>query len=150
MTMTKTNVTRYKAAKVIGTPSAVIMAAASGAAQRAEAQRALAQIESEIAALREQLARGTRELPSSTATKILYDKVLGLITERPRLFRELVAETDTANGGENRVKGVLVRLQRDGHPVVNLGNGSRAIWFCDVHDRVSEIARGRRVLSRRR
>lgn len=76
-------------------------------------------------------ARGT-EAP---ATKLrendlsatpLYAKVRELITERPMPFRALLEATHAT---DNQIKSVLIRLQRDRHDVVNLGNGARALWF---------------------
>lgn len=49
-----------------------------------------------------------------------------LLAEKPSTFREIVEAT---GAGENRIKGSLVRLQRDGANVVNLGTQTKAIWF---------------------
>jgi hypothetical protein len=159
MTMTKTT-SRNKSAKVIGTAPAVVMTARGTIAHGADPVSALARIEQGLSELRAtltaQVARGTREIPRiatapapEQAKSPLYDHVRELITDRPMAFRELVAALPKGTL-ENSIKSVLVRLQRDGHPIVNLGNGARAIWFCDVHDRISQIANGRRVMSRRR
>lgn len=50
-----------------------------------------------------------------------------LLTERPMTLNELAAATGCRH---NRISGVLVQFDRDmGKPVLNLGNGKRALWF---------------------
>ena len=100
-------------------------------------------------------ARGTREIvrpaPADVATAELYERVRGALEDKPLTFRDLCTTLQVDASGENRVKSVIVRLQRDGHSMVNLGNGSRAIWWIDVHGRLGELARGvARTLSARK
>ena len=78
------------------------------------------------------------------ATHELYETIKQLITDQPRRFRDIVEAT---HAGENRIKGVLVRLQRDGAGVVNLGDGARALWFIpddEVLARLKSMKRARR------
>lgn len=102
----------------------------------AERARALAgQAEQLEAAMRR--VRGTREIrparrvdtiDPAASTPLLYAHVERLLRRSPLTFRDLMAALG-AGTNENRVKGVLVRLQRDGRGVVNLGDGARAVWF---------------------
>ncbi len=107
------------------------------------------------------LARGTQQIrPLETSETVpeapvpaptpspLYQQTEALLCDKPHTFRDLCTVLKIAANGENSLKSVLVRLQRDGRPVVNLGNGSRAIWWIDVHDRIGQITAGRpRVMS---
>jgi hypothetical protein len=98
------------------------------------------------------LARGTREIvtkpsteyssrePDDVSTSALYERVLKMITGRPMTYRAILDETQAQ---ENRIRGIMVRLQRDGHGVVNLGNGRRAIYF------VPTAAQRAKLLNRR-
>lgn len=162
MTKTKTQVSRT----INGTDGANH---AHDAARRAVAldtleERALA-LETEAAALHEQVAaargtltlspepaaapaRGTRDLERrpageyaqhATPASELYRQVRAALADKPYTFRDLCVAVGIAHEGENRVKSVIVRLQRDGHPVVNLGTSQRAIWWIDAHDRITAI-----------
>jgi hypothetical protein len=73
------------------------------------------------------LAKGTREIVGDDGpTAELMETVKKLITERPMTFQDLLRETGAR---DNRIKGVLMRLQREGAKVVNLGTNSKALWF---------------------
>lgn len=106
------------------------------------------------------LARGSRDLTMQApavvadvvtaapakpdATSQLYRDAEAALRVQPRTFRDLCAALAIDESNENRLKSVIVRLQRDGHNVVNLGNGARAIWWIDEHDRIGAIAADRR------
>lgn len=79
------------------------------------------------------------------STSDLYAAVEALITERPLPFRDIVEATQA---GENRIKGVLVRLQRDRKGVVNLGSGARALWFIPDADVLERLKRVQKVRSK--
>lgn len=85
-----------------------------------------------------------------TSTSELYQKVQSTLSDKPYTFRDLVGVLGLEAKDENRVKSIIVRLQRDGAPLVNLGNGSRAIWWIDVHGRIEAIARGENRVSSRK
>lgn len=60
-------------------------------------------------------------------TAELRESVERLLTERPMTLNELIAATGCR---ANRISGVIVQFDRDmGKPVLNLGNGKRALWF---------------------
>jgi hypothetical protein len=48
-----------------------------------------------------------------------------MLTTREYTFKELLAETGAR---DNRIKGVIMRLQRNGVNVVNNGTETRALW----------------------
>lgn len=132
-------------------------------AQRAQALGSLeeraAALESEAHRLFEQvmLARGTAELPKrpageyavhapiTSSTGQLYARVQAALTDKPYTFRDLCVHLGITSDGENRVKSVIVRLQRDGLAVVNLGDRARAIWWIDTHNRIAAIIAERRA-----
>lgn len=60
------------------------------------------------------------------ATSELYALVERLLREQPMYTHEIVAATGAR---QNRINGVLVRLQRDRRGVVNLGSRVKARWF---------------------
>ena len=61
------------------------------------------------------------------STAELRETLERLLTERPMTLNELIAATGCR---ANRISGALVQFDRDmGKPVLNLGNGKRALWF---------------------
>jgi hypothetical protein len=90
-------------------------------------------------------------MPATEPTERLYERVASALESKPMPFRELMSALGP-DINENRVKGILVRLQRDGRGVVNLGNGARAIWWIDRHGRLAEIAASaaKRIMSPKR
>lgn len=142
-----------KSAQVNGNAKNTIQDGRAEPSQRAEELATLAQrVEALEAQL--QMARGTREIarvaaPASVSP--LYTSTETLLSERPHTFRELCMALKIDGEQENSLKSIIVRLQRDGKPIVNLGNGSRAIWWIDVHDRIGAIAAGKsRTMSSKR
>lgn len=78
------------------------------------------------------MARGTKtevreaRVGDDGPTEELMLAVKRLLSEHPLTFQELLERTGAR---DNRVKGVIMRLQREGTRVVNLGMQARAIWF---------------------
>ena len=97
-------------------------------------------------------ARGTGDVTAEVAligdempTPALMALVQTLITEKPLTFQELLEATGAR---DNRVKGVLMRLQREGVKVVNLGSQTKARWFIPNEDVLRRITRSRRNTQR--
>lgn len=80
------------------------------------------------------------EAPAES-TPDLYQAIERYITEEPRTFRAIKAQFPVT---DNRIKSVLIRLQRDGRGVANLGNSARAIWFIPSPEAIDRIAKLRR------
>lgn len=82
----------------------------------------------------------------SGSTDELTEIVLELLSQRPMYFREIVEETGAR---ANRIKGVIVRLQREGHRVIDLAPAGalKALWFVpsdEVLERLIRTATPRR------
>jgi len=100
-------------------------------------------------------AKGTREIARVPAevpligdeldTPTLMTLVQQLISERPMSFQDLLQQTGAR---DNRIKGVLMRLQREGAKVVNLGTQSRALWFLPNDEVMRRITRAKRNTQR--
>ena len=60
-------------------------------------------------------------------TPELMQAVHRMLAEHPLTFQQIL---DMTGARANRVKGVIMRLQREGVPVVNIGTEAKAIWFC--------------------
>lgn len=70
-------------------------------------------------------------------TAELMAKVRDLISERPLLLQDLIYATGAR---PNRLKGVLMRLQREeGATLVNLGTETRALWFMPDEETLKRI-----------
>lgn len=84
-------------------------------------------------------AEGTREItpvtrrPNGTysgkipdrSTDELYTVIAAMLKERPMRFAEIKHRTEAT---DNRIKSVLIRLQRSSRNYVNLGNTHKALW----------------------
>ncbi len=106
-------------------------------------------LEAETAALKAEQAeleaklrqvKGTREkvvapgpyyVGDAGPTPELMMAVLSLLGEKPSTFQEIKSAT---GAGDNRIKGVIMRAQREGVRVVNLGTDTKAIWFCPTEE----------------
>lgn len=109
------------------------------------------------------LARGTRQeirrvpapVPAPRAsryfvgdngpTEQLMQVVSEMLQERPWTFRDILDQTGAR---DNRIKGVIMRLQRDGVKVANLGEENKALWFIpdqEVLRRLRSAARSQRA-----
>lgn len=62
----------------------------------------------------------------SVADSPLYEQIRQMVTAKPYTLRDLIAETKAE---ENKVKVVLLRMQRDEIGLTNLGSQYRALWF---------------------
>jgi len=78
--------------------------------------------------------------PDEVSTPELYEQIRKLVSDKPMRFRDIVEATQA---GENRIKGVLVRLQRE-EGCVNLGDTSRALWFIPDEKLLKRLGRARR------
>lgn len=137
---------------------------ASDIAERSARAQALASDIQQLAAQVDRLRKvgGTRDLAADTqppvrarsrtstiapvivneapaeSTPDLYQAIERYITEEPRTFRAIKGQFSVA---DNRIKSVLIRLQRDRRGVVNLGNSARAIWFIPSAEAIDRVAK---------
>jgi hypothetical protein len=82
-------------------------------------------------------------------TEQLMAVIQQMLAERPRLFREIVEATEA---GENRIKGVIMRLQREGVRVVDVapeGTG-KALWFIPSSAVLERLLRAKKAATSRR
>jgi len=94
-------------------------------------------------------ARGPYWTGDEGPTEQLLAVIQQMLTDRPRLFREIVEAT---GAGENRIKGVIMRLQREGVRVVDVapeGTG-KALWFIPSPEVLERLIRAKRATDRRR
>jgi hypothetical protein len=115
------------------------------------------------------LARGTQRMKRATAptrvivkparskhwtgndgtTRDLMETIATMLTERPWLYRDIVEAT---GAGENRIKGAITALQREGRRVVDVapeGTG-KALWFIPSEEVMERITRVKRATARQR
>lgn len=98
------------------------------------------------------LARGTRDLKrpnhvgDETSTAELVDAITRLLRVKPMTFQELLEATGAR---DNRIKGVLMRMQRVGMRLVNLGTEQKALWFLPNDEVFTRIMRAKRATQRR-
>lgn len=71
-------------------------------------------------------------------TPELYAVVETLLRQRPRSFQELL---DLTGARPNRIKGVIVQLQRRDQPLINLGSDRQALWFIATPQVLERFAR---------
>lgn len=81
---------------------------------------------------------GSYHVGDEGPTPELLEAVTRLITEHPRTFQEL---RDLTGARDNRIKGVLMRMQRDGVTLANLGTEAKAIWFCPSPEALKRLER---------
>lgn len=82
------------------------------------------------------------------STEELMETIQKMLTERPWRFREIL---DATGAGDNRIKGVIMRLQREGVRVVDVapeGTG-KALWFIPSEAVLDRLTRARRAAVRR-
>lgn len=119
-----------------------------------EHQDRLHELEEQAAELVRRLhaVRATRDLKPARAsteyfvgdegpTPDLMATVQRMITARPMTFQEIKGETGAR---DNRIKGVLMRLQREGVRVVNMGTELRALWFIPSDEALKRLRARRR------
>lgn len=81
-------------------------------------------------------------------TEELLDVVQRMLTERPWRFSEML---EASGARDNRIKGVLMRLQREGVRVIDIapeGSG-KALWFIPSDAATARVVRARRLSSHR-
>lgn len=74
---------------------------------------------------RDNRGKGEYHLGNEGPTSELLETIKGMLDGKAWTFRELL---DATGAGDNRIKGVLMRLQREGVNVVNVGSETRALW----------------------
>jgi hypothetical protein len=121
-----------------------------------------------------QLARGTQRIKRETAkttpgrphlivkpsrspywtgnegtTRDLMDVIERMLVERPWFYRDIVEATEA---GENRIKGAITALQREGRRVVDVapeGTG-RALWFIPSEEVMTRIMHAKQTARARK
>lgn len=81
-------------------------------------------------------------------TRDLMDAIERMLMERPWLYRDIVEAT---GAGENRIKGAITALQREGRRVVDVapeGTG-KALWFIPSEQVMERIMRVKRATERK-
>ena len=81
-------------------------------------------------------------------TEQLMAAVMQLCTERPMRFVDLL---ETTGARDNRIKGVIMRLQREGVRILDVapeGTG-KALWFIPSDEVLTRITRAARRAARR-
>lgn len=94
-------------------------------------------------------ARGPYWIGNEGTTRDLMDKIAEMLAERPWLYRDIVEAT---GAGENRIKGAITALQREGRRVVDVapeGTG-KALWFIPSDAVLQRLARAKRATARQR
>lgn len=91
-------------------------------------------------------ARGPYWVGDEGPTDELKMTVWRMVLDRPCLFREIV---DATGAGENRIKGVIMALQREGKRVVNVGEPTKALWFAPSDEVLKRILRAKNATARR-
>jgi hypothetical protein len=108
------------------------------------------------------MAKGTKELPKTGnvvvkpargpywcgdegPTDELMTQVWRMLLDRPYTFQQIL---DATGARDNRVKGVIMRLQREGKRVVNIGDPNRALWFAPSDEVLKRILASKRATAR--
>lgn len=94
-------------------------------------------------------ARGPHYVGDDGPTEDLMRAIQSLLQERPLRFQELLEATGAR---DNRIKGVIMRLQREGVRVVDVapaGTG-KALWFIPSDEVLERISRAKRNAATRR
>jgi hypothetical protein len=107
-----------------------------------EKKIALARGTEDVTAIARKVARRPTEyfVGDEGPTPELYAAVDRMLRTRRMTFQELL---DATGARANRIKGVLMRLQRDEVPLMNLGDERRAIWFIPDQGSMQRLARRR-------
>ena len=92
-------------------------------------------------------ARGPHWVGDEGSTEQLMDTIHAMLVERPLRFAEILEATGAR---DNRIKGVIMRLQREGVRVVDVapeGTG-KAIWFIPSDEVLVRLQRAKRATAR--
>lgn len=81
-------------------------------------------------------------------TEQLMIVVKDMLEERPLRFQEIL---DATGARDNRIKGVIMRLQREGVRVVDVSppHSGKALWFIPSDDVLKRLERVKRATARR-
>lgn len=93
-------------------------------------------------------ARGPYFVGDEGSTEELMATITKMLIDRPWRFAELLEATGAR---DNRIKGVIMRLQREGVRVIDVasaGNG-KALWFIPSDEVLQRIMRAKRAAARR-
>lgn len=93
-------------------------------------------------------ARGPYWTGNDGSTRDLMEMIAKMLTDRPWLYRDIVEATEA---GENRIKGAITALQREGRRLVDVapeGTG-KALWFIPSDAVMQRIMRAKRPTARR-
>jgi hypothetical protein len=93
-------------------------------------------------------ARGVYWVGDEGPTEQLMGVVKSMLEDRPWLFRDMLEATGAR---DNRIKGVIMRLQREGVRVVDVapeGTG-KALWFIPSDAVLERLTRVKRATARR-
>lgn len=93
-------------------------------------------------------AHGPYYVGDEGPTEQLMEVVKDMLTERPLRFQEIL---DATGARDNRVKGVIMRLQREGVRVVDVAppHSGKAVWFIPSDAVLQRLARVKRATERR-
>jgi hypothetical protein len=93
-------------------------------------------------------ARGPNFTGDEGTTEELMAVIHRMLLERPWRFQELLEATGAR---DNRIKGVIMRLQREGARVVDVAPGGtgKALWFIPSDQVMERLMRAKRATERR-
>lgn len=94
-------------------------------------------------------ARGPYWTGNDGTTRQLMEVIAGMLMDRPWLYRDIVEAT---GAGENRIKGAITALQREGRRVVDVAppHLGKALWFIPSDAVLQRIMRVRRATARQK
>lgn len=92
-------------------------------------------------------ARGPYWTGDDGTTRELMGKIAEMLAERPWLYRDIVTAT---GAGENRIKGAITALQREGRRVVDVAppHLGKALWFIPSDEVLVRLTRVKRATAR--
>lgn len=109
--------------------------------------RGTADVTAEARAVSVTAGPGVYRVGDEGPTPELMQAVRRMLVEHPMTFQEIL---DMTGARANRVKGVIMRLQREGTAVVNLGTEAKAIWFCPSPEVLKRLQKIRAARVRKR
>lgn len=92
-------------------------------------------------------ARGPYWTGNEGTTRDLMDMIERMLIDRPWLYRDICEAT---GAGENRIKGAITALQREGRRVVDVAppHLGKALWFIPSEEVMARITRVKRATVR--
>lgn len=94
-------------------------------------------------------ARGPYYVGDEGSTEELMATIQRMLMDRPRMFQDILTETGAR---DNRIKGVINRLQREGVRIVDVapeGTG-KALWFIPSDEVMKRIMRVKRATAKQK